>query len=81
MYLALTPFFPVGLSHIVEYSGLDGMQIIPRFSTNVYYNCVTGQVCYTVDCGFKANTRCIGDEGGRGCVHASYVKWIFTSIK
>ncbi|CAM9818998.1 unnamed protein product [Scytosiphon promiscuus] len=31
------------LTTTVDTNGLAGMQIIPRFSTNVYYNCVTGQ--------------------------------------
>lgn len=28
----------------LDFTGYAGMQIVPRFATNVYYNCVTGQV-------------------------------------
>ncbi|CAM9973823.1 unnamed protein product, partial [Pylaiella littoralis] len=31
------------LTTTVETNGFDGMQIVPRFATNVYYNCVTGK--------------------------------------
>lgn len=32
------------LMHLALCSGYAGAQIVPRFATNVYYNCVTGQV-------------------------------------
>jgi len=30
------------------FAGFAGFQIVPRFATYVYYNCVTGEVSYVV---------------------------------
>ncbi|CAM9089951.1 unnamed protein product, partial [Ectocarpus sp. 4 AP-2014] len=38
-------------------NGYDGVQIVPRFATYVYFNCVTGSTCTsTAD-------ECVNDDG------------------
>ena len=44
----LTP--RAALIHRTQCSGYAGAQIVPRFATNVYYNCVSGQVWMVLCC-------------------------------